>query len=164
MDLELPRPSAPLAFVTQALLGLLFLIGVGAIVVLPGLADGAARAFPEYSALRDPLLAVTIGVVVLAMFGLGLVALLVDRIFRGRVLMRTSLLWVDGLVTLLTCAAVLVIVGFTAISRAQAGSPALAVVLVTTLLLLAVLACITLVLRSLLGQAISMQAELDGVI
>jgi len=76
------------------------------------------------------------------MMGLGLVALLVDRIFRGRALERGTLLWVDVLVILLRCAAALV----------------------TALLLLAVLACITLVLRSLLRQAITMRAELEVVI
>ena len=164
MDLELPRPSAPLVVVTHVLLALLFLIGVGAVIVLPGLADGTARAFPEYAELRDPLLALAIGFTLLALFGLAFVALLVDRIRRGRMLERTSLLWVDGVVTLLACAGVLVVVAFGAISRGQAGSPALAAVLITTLLLLAVLACITLVLRSLLRQAISMRAELDVVI
>ena len=163
MEIELPRPSAPLVVVSQVLLALLFLIGVGALIVLPGMADGAARTMPEYAELRTPLLALAIGATLLGMMGLGLVALLVDRIFRGRALERSTLLWVDGLVTLLSCAAVLVVVGFVVIDRGQAGSPALAAALVTALLL-AVLACITLVLRSLLRQAITMRAELEVVI
>lgn len=164
MDLELPRPSAPLALVTQLLLAVLFLIGLGALFVLPGIADDAAESIPEYAELRTPLLALAIGFTLLAMMALVLVALMVGRITRGTVLARTSLLWVDGLVTLLTCAAVLVVVAFVVIDRGQAGSPALLVAMVTALVSLAVLACITLVLRSLLAQAISMRAELDVVI
>ena len=68
------------------------------------------------------------------------------------------------LVGTLVCAAALIVVGFVVISNGQAGSPFLALIQVMACLGLVVLACITLVLRSLLKSAIAMRTELDEVV
>lgn len=159
-----PRPALALVVVTQSLLGAMFLSGVGVIALLPSFSATLATDYPEYAALRAPLLAVTIALTVLALLALALVALLVQRIRRGTMLTRSSLLWVDGIVTLLACALVLVIVGVVAIGRGQAGSPFVALSSVAAMIALGALACITLVLRSLLRHAILMRTELDEVV
>lgn len=164
MDHDLPRPAPALIIVTQSLLGALFVVGVGAVVFLPVVSASIAVSVPEYADLRTPLLALAIAFTVLALIALAMTALLVDRIRRGTVLERTSLLWVDGIVACLACAVILMIAGFVVISNGQAGSPFLALVQVTVTLVLIVLACITLVLRSLLRQAILIRAELDEVV
>ena len=164
MDSPLPRPPFVLVLATQVLLGTLFLAGIAAIAVLPGLATSVAESLPEYADLRDPLLAVVIAIVVLALGALIMVALLVHRIRDGSILNRTSLLWVDVIVATLACSIVLVVTGFALIGNAQAGSPFVALTLALALLGLGALACITLVLRSLLRQAMLIRTELDEVV
>lgn len=164
MDDHLPRPSLGLVIVTQSLLGALFLAGIGTIVLLPGFSAIVAASLPEYADLRAPLLALAIAITALALVCLAMVALLVHRIHRGSVLARSSVLWVDVIVVTLACAAVLVIIGFFVISNGQAGSPFLALIQAMGCLTLIALACITLVLRSLLRHAILMRTELDEVV
>jgi len=161
---DLPRPSRALVAVTQSLLGMLFLVGVGAIAVLPAFSASVAASLPEYADLRTPLLALAIAIAVLALVTLAVVAVLVQRIHRGTVLTRSSLLWVDAIVATLVCAVVLVITGSGVISNGQAGSPFLALTQLMTCLALLALACITLVLRSLLRHAILIRMELDEVV
>lgn len=164
MDLDLPRPSLALVITTQAFLGVLFLAGLAAIALLPGFSSNVATSLPEYAELRVPLLAITIALTILGLVALAMVALLVHRIYTGTMLTRSSLLWVDVIVTVLACAVLLDIVGFMAISNAQAGSPFIALVQTMACLALAAVACITLVLRSLLRNAIVMRSELDEVV
>ncbi|QEO09655.1 DUF2975 domain-containing protein [Protaetiibacter larvae] len=164
MNPELPRPSLALVVVTQALLGVLFLLGIGTVALLPAFSAQLAESLPEYAGLRPPLLALAIGFMVLALIVLAMIALLIDRIRRGTVLTRASLLWVDGIVAALACAVVLVITGVVVISNGQAGNPLLALIHLLTVLALVVLACITLVLRSLLRHAILLRSELDEVV
>jgi hypothetical protein len=57
MNYDLPRPSLALVIVTQVLLGALFLIGIGAVVLLPGFSASVAASLPEYADLQAPLLA-----------------------------------------------------------------------------------------------------------
>lgn len=64
----------------------------------------------------------------------------------------------------LACAVVLMVIGFVVIDDGQAGSPFLALVQAMVCLTLIALACITLVLRSLLRHAILIRAELDEVV
>lgn len=164
MHLDLARPSLGLVITTQVFLGALFLVGLGAIAVLPGVSADAAASLPEYARLRTPLLAVAIGFTFLGLIALTMVALLVHRIYAGTVLNRTSLLWVDVIVATLGCAVVLIITGVVTISTGQAGSPFLALIQAMACLTLIALACLTLVLRSLLRNAILMRAELDEVV
>ncbi len=164
MDLELPRPSLGLVIATQVLLGLLFLIGVAAIVLLPGISEGLADMFPEFTDLRAPLLAVAIAIIVLALITLAMISLLVHRIHRGAVLTRSSLLWVDVIIATLACGVILVITGIVLIGNAQAGGPFIGLVLVTTCLILVALGCISLVLRSLLRRATLLSRELEEVV
>lgn len=164
MDTDLPRPPLGLVVTTQVFLGLLFLLGLSAIALLPGLASSAATNLPEYADLRDPLLALAVCLTILGLVALAMIALLVQRIYSGTVLNRSSVLWVDVIVAVLACAVVLIITGFFVISSGQAGSPFLALVQTTLCLGLIALACITLVLRSLLTHAILMRAELDAVV
>ncbi len=159
----MPRPPVPLVIATEALLGILFLVGLGAIALLPSFSANVATSFPEYAALRDPLLAIAITLTILGLIALAMVALLVHRIYRGTMLTRPSLLWVDVLVASAGCAIVLIVTGFVVIGNGQAGSPFLALALAMACLTLAAVACTTLVLRSLLRSAIAMRAELDEV-
>lgn len=164
MDQSLPRPSRALIVMTQSLLGVLFLAGVGAAALLPSFSVDVASFLPEYADLRVPLLALALALIALALGLLAVVALLVQRIRRGTILARSSLHWVDALVAVLACAVVLVIVGFFVISNGQAGSPFLALLQVMAGLSAATLACVTLVLRALLRYAILIRTEMDEVI
>ncbi|KQM83922.1 DUF2975 domain-containing protein [Agromyces sp. Leaf222] len=164
MDYDLPRPSRTLVIFTQSLLAVLFLVGVGALVLLPGISQDVAASLPEYADLRGPLLALAMAFIALALIALAMISLLVHRLYRGTVLARTSLLWVDVLVVSLACAVVLVITSFVVISNGQAGSPFLGLIQVIVVLVLVVLSCVTLVLRSLLRRAMLMRAELEEVI
>lgn len=164
MNLDLPRPPLALVIATEALLGILFLVGLGAIAVLPSFSADVATSLPEYAELRDPLLAIAITLTILGLIALAMVALLVQRIYSGTMLTRPSLLWVDVLVTTAGCAVALIVTGFVVISNGQAGSPFLFLIQVMACLTLIAVACITLVLRSLLRSAIAMRAELDEVV
>lgn len=164
MNRDVPRPSPALVVATEALLGIMFLVGVGAIVFLPGLSADLATSFPEYASLRAPLLVIAITFAVLGLIAVTMVALLVLRISNGTVLARRSLVWVDVLIVSIGCAVALIAVGFVAVSNGQAGSPAVAFTQALTSLTLIAVACITLVLRSLLRDAMTMRAELDGVV
>ena len=164
MDHDLPRPHLALVAVTQSLLCVLFLVGIGAIALMPSFSASVAASLPEYADLRAPLLAVTIAITVLGLVTLALVAVLVQRIHHGTVLTPSSLLWVNALVATLAAAVVLVIIGFAVISYGQAGSPFIALTQLMTCLALTALACITLVLRSLLRHAIVIRTELDEVV
>lgn len=164
MNLDLARPPLALVTATQLLLGVLFLVGLGAIALLPGFSANVAASLPEYADLRDPLLAVAIALTILGLVALAMVALLVKRIYNGTVLTRPSLIWVDVIVATLASAVVLIITGFIAISNGQAGSPFLALMQAMACLVLIATVCITLVLRSLLRKAILMRTELDQVV
>ncbi|KAF2413355.1 hypothetical protein B1729_10425 [Microbacterium sp. B35-04] len=154
MASDLPRPSLALVVVIQSVLGVLLLGGVGAIVFLPGTSANIAATFPEYADLRGPMLALSIAITVLALVALAMVAVLVHRSYRGTVRTRSSLLWIDVIVTTLACTVVLVIISFIVISNAQAGTPLLALMQVAACLALIALAWIALSLRSRLGHSI----------
>ena len=164
MNLDLSRPPLALVVATQVLLGALSLVGLGAIALLPSVSASVADSLPEYANLRGPLLALAIGFTALGLVALAMVALLVQRIYGETVLEQRSVLWVNVLVGTLGVAAALIVVGFVVISNGQAGSPFLALIQVMACLGLVALACITLVLRSLLKSAIAMRTELDEVV
>lgn len=164
MTPDLPRPPFALVLATQALLATLALVGLLVIVVLPGLSAEVARDLPEYAGLRDPLLTIAIAIAVLGLAALGMVALLVQRVYSGAVLTRPSLRRVDVLIAALGCAGALVIASFVVISNGQAGSPFVALLQAMTCLTLIAIACVTLVLRSLLRSAIRLRTELDEVV
>lgn len=159
-----PKPKHGFVLTAQALLGVLFIVGVVAILLLPKVADDLATDLPEYADLRNPLLVIAIAVVTLALIALATIALLVQRIYNGRILHPSSLVRVDIVTLSLLVAAALDVAGFVVISNGQAGSPFLALIQIAVLLGLITLACITLILRSLLRNAIAMRAELDEVV
>lgn len=164
MHPDLPRPPRALVVTTEALLGVLFLVGLGTIAVLPGVSADIAALLPEYAALRTPLLALSIAITVLGLIAVGMVALLVRRIHSGTMLAAPSLLRVDLLVATVVCIAMLIVAAFFVISNGQAGSPFIALLQAISCLTLAAAASITLVLRFLLRDAIAMRAELDEVV
>lgn len=164
MNVSFPRPAFPLVVATQLVLGALFVVGIGAIIFLPGFSTNVAASLPEYAELQIPLLALVIAVTVLAMFTLVMVAELVNRIHLGTMLAPSSLLLVDAIITSFVCGVLLVVAGFVVISNAQAGSPFIALMQAMACLVLIALACITLVLRSLLRYAILLSDELNEVV
>ena len=105
-----------------------------------------------------------ISITALGLIALAMVALLVLRIHHGTVLTQPSLRWVDVIVATLACAVLLTITGFVVISNGQAGSPFIALIQAMACLALIATACITLVLRSLLRNAILLRSELDEVV
>lgn len=164
MDLSNLRPSLALVIAAELLLGALFLVGLGAIALLPAISADLAATLPEYEALRAPLLAVAIAFAILALVALALIGLLVYRVYSGSMLTRGSLRWVDVLVVTLGCAVVVLIAGFIVIDDGQAGTPILLLALVVGCLTFFTVGCVTLVLRSLLRNAIALRAELDEVV
>jgi hypothetical protein len=164
MTSVLPRPSLPVVVATQFLLVLLLAVGVGTQIVLPEMSAALADTAPEYADLRTPLLALAIAGCVLLELAIVAAVVLVHRIHAGRMLVRSSLLWVDVIVAMLVLAIAIVVTGFVVISNGQAGSPFLALVQVVAIVSLAAFAGVTLVLRSLLRQAIVLRTELDEVV
>lgn len=164
MNDDVPRPSFAVVVVTQALLGAIFVVGVGLVALLPGFSASLAERLPAYASLRTPLLALSIAIAVVAVIVLAVVSVLVQRIYAGSVLTRSTLRWVDVIIAALFCAAALVAAGFVVISVGQAGNPALALVQVMSCFGFAAVACVTLVLRFLLRHAILIRAELDEVV
>lgn len=164
MNQNLPRPSLVLVIVMQSAVGALFLVGIGALALLPGLSADVATSLPEYAGLRMPLLALATAITVLGLVSLVMIALIVCRIRRGTVRAPASLLWVNVLVGSLVTAAVLVATGFVVIGNGQAGSPFLALVQLVGILALVVLAHIAVVFRSRLRCAIRMRAESDEAV
>lgn len=164
MNLELPRPGFALVAVTQVLLALLFLVGAGAVSVLPAISLRMAESFPEYEPIRVRLLVIGIAFAVLGLAAVAVVSLLVNRVRRGTVLRRSSVRLVNVLVGTLLGAVALVVAGSVVVSIGQAGSPPLMIVTILTFLTLATLASITLVLRSLLRRATMLSDELDEVV
>lgn len=164
MHIDFPRPSTALITVTHVLLGALILAGIGAIALLPGMSAHLAETVSEYAHLRAPLLVLAIAFVALGLIALGVVAILVERIHRGTILEAGSLRRVDVIIGALFAAVAVLVAVFVVISNGQAGSPFLALILVGTALTLAALACLLLVLRSLLRQAIALHDELEEVV
>lgn len=143
---------------TQSLLGTLFLVGAGALALLPGLSADIAASLPEYDGLRTPLLALSSAITGLALVSLAAVSLLLGRIHHGSVFVRSSLILLDVIMGALVCAVLLVGGAAFVISRGQAGSPFLALVLSVVCLVLCVLAYIVRVLRSRLRRSIPIRA------
>ncbi|WP_349903851.1 hypothetical protein [Parafrigoribacterium humi] len=88
---ELSRPAPALVVVTQSLLGVLFLVGVAAIVILPGFSAEVAAGLPEYAALRTPLLVSSIAITVVALVALACITLVLRSLLRRAILMRSEL-------------------------------------------------------------------------
>ena len=107
MNLDTSRPPRALVISTEVLLGVLSLVGLGAIVLLPGVSASVADSLPEYANLRGPLLALAIGFTALGLVALAMVVLLVQRIYGETVLEQRSVMWVDVLVGTLGVAAAL---------------------------------------------------------
>lgn len=149
---------------TEALLAIVGLTGIGAIVILPSFSATVATALPEYEALRSPLLTIAILFIIVGLVAVAMSALLVHRIYRGTMLTHRSVVWVNILIAATAFAILLIIAAFVVISTGQAGSPFIAAIQAFTCLVLITTACITLVLRSLLRNAIMIRAELDGVV
>lgn len=164
MNVELPRPPRSLVVTTEALVGILFVVGFGAATMLPVISAAVAEELPEYASLRVPLVVAGIAFLTLGLLALGSVASLVHRIHRGSMLVSSSLVWVDLLVGTLVGAAAVVVAASVVISNGQAGSPFLLIVEVMAVLALMAIAGVMLVLRSLLRSAIQMRAELEEVV
>lgn len=164
MDFDSFRPRLAHIVITISLLSVLFLLGVGAIALLPSVSAELSVSLPEYASLRAPLLTVSIAFTLTGLVAIAVIAILVLRIYTGTMLKRESLRWIDVLVAALGCAVALVIVSFVIISIGQAGSPFIALVQAMVCITLMTLACILIALRSLLRSAIEMRAELDEVV
>lgn len=149
---------------TEVLLALVGLTGIGAIAILPGFSATVATALPEYAALRSPLLIIAILFTIAGLVAVSMSALLVHRIYRGTMLTHRSVVWVNILIAAAAFAVLLIIASFVVISTGQAGSPSIAIIQAFTCLVLITTTCIALVLRSLLRNAITVRAELDGVV
>lgn len=159
-----PQPPLPLVVVTQAALGLMLLVGIATIALLPAASAGAAVDLPEFAGLRLPLLALAIAFTALGVIALAMIVVLVHRIHRGTILTRSSLRRVDILIAASIGGVALVLAAYVVISNGQSGFPLLVIAQALTCLGLTAVACITLVLRSLLRTAISIRTELDEVI
>lgn len=160
-----PRPPLAIVIVTHVFLGSLFVIGALALLLLPRVAAIGAESAPEYARITPALLALSITFTLLAMATLVILALLVARIFRGTVLTRSSLGWVDAIIVAVATGAAIVLATMLVITSAGVGNaPIFALFQITAMLALAALAGIGLVLRSLLRHAIFLRAELDEVV
>ncbi|MDC4232561.1 DUF2975 domain-containing protein [Actinomyces sp. B33] len=159
-----PRPPLPLTAATHLCLGALAVLGLAAIALLPTVSAHMAIALPEYADLRAPLLALAIGAIVLALVVLAVIGLLVQRIHRGAILVRSSLTWVDAMIASFLGGAAIVVASGAVIDRGQAGSPFLLLAEAAAFVVMIALACLTGVLRSLLRRSILMRDKLDEVI
>ena len=159
MGIQVRKPAFGLAAATYVLLGSLFLVGLAALAVLPGLSRDIASSLPEYASLRVPLLSLSIAVIVLGLAAIALLALLLHRTYTDTILVRSSVRWVDALACVLAGAVALDITAYAVISEAQAGNPAIALVQIVACSTLLTFACITLAIRSRIRDAIAMSSQ-----
>lgn len=130
---------------------------------VPAIYDDWVREAPEGSVPRWPMLAVallllgTVQVVVVCVWRL--LTMVADR----RIFSPASFAWVDTIVRVLAAACALVLVAFVH-SLLLAGGAALPVVLLLMGIFGAVGCLLMVVMRALLRQAASLQAELEAVV
>ncbi|MFD2757219.1 DUF2975 domain-containing protein [Gulosibacter faecalis] len=91
MQLNVPRPPLALVIATEALLGVLFLIGLSAIVLLPEFSANVATNLPEYADLRDPLLSLAIALTALGLIAIVCISLVLRSLLRNAIAMRAEL-------------------------------------------------------------------------
>ncbi|WP_431803250.1 DUF2975 domain-containing protein [Microbacterium sp. bgisy203] len=151
--------------VTKALIVLLFAALVGCQTLLvPMIAAGLARTAPEFSELQVPGILLVAALLASGQVILVCVWRLLTFVFHDTVFAPQSFRWVDAIIASLVVAGVIVVVGMTVISDAQAGSPFLALMGMLALITLAGLALVVFVMRGLLVQATSLRQEMAEVV
>lgn len=151
--------------VTKALIVLLFAALVGCQTLLvPMIAAGLARTAPEFSELQAPGILLVAALLASGQVILVCVWRLLTFVFHDTVFAPQSFRWVDAIIASLVVAGVIVVVGMTVISDAQAGSPFLALMGMLALITLAGLALVVFVMRGLLVQATSLRQEMAEVV
>lgn len=151
--------------VTKALIVLLFAALVGCQTLLvPMIAAGLARTAPEFSELQIPGILLVAALLASGQVILVCVWRLLTFVFHDTVFAPQSFRWVDAIIASLVVAGVIVVVGMTVISDAQAGSPFLALTGMLALITLAGLALVVFVMRGLLVQATSLRQEMAEVV
>ena len=156
----MPRPSLAATIVTWLALGLLAAIIIGGGIMLFPVSDSIARDNPEFANLRTPLLALALAICVCVETMLVATAILVGYIRRDRIFDRTAARMVDLLVIAVMVASVLT----ASLLPFIPGPPALAIMIIGSVLMGITLFLVLMVLRSLLRRTVLMRVELDEVV
>lgn len=160
MTSHIPRPSFTATVVTWMALGLLGTIVLGVGIALFPVSDSLARDNPEFADLQMPLLALAMAICVCAGTVLVATAMLVGYIRMDRIFDRAAARMVDLLVVTVIVATVLTATMLSFIP----GPPALALLIIGSVLVGITLFLVLSVLRSLLRRAVLMRVELDEVV
>ena len=160
MTTSIPRPSLTAIVVTWIALGLLAAVILGVSIALFPVSDSLARDNPEFAGLQIPLLALALGTCVCAGTVLVATAVLVGYIRMDRIFDRAAARMVDLLVVTVVVATVLTATMLIFIP----GPPALALLIIGSVLVGITLILVLSVLRSLLRRAVLMRVELDEVV
>ena len=156
----IPRPSLAATVVTWLALGFLAAIILGGGIALFPVSDSIARDTPEFANLRTPLLALALAICVCVETMLVATAILVGYIRQDRIFNRAAARMVDLLVIAVMVATVLT----ASLLPLIPGPPALAIMIISSVLMGITLFLILMVLRSLLRRTVLMRAELDKVV
>lgn len=145
------------------LIGLLVLaLQVGA---LPVLAAEWAREAPEFGFLAVPLAVAAVGAGICVQLALVVTGRLVGFVHRGRIFDRAALPWVDGLVLCGALARTIVLLTFIALAVVGTGGPpALSILMIVAIIGGATATLLLVVMRALLRQAVTLDAELREVV
>ena len=160
MTTSIPRPSRTATVVTWIALGLLGVVILGVSIALFPVSDSLARDNPEFAGLQIPLLALALATCVCAGTVLVATAMLVGYIRMDRIFDRAAARMVDLLVVTVVVATVLTATMLIFIP----GPPALALLIIGSVLVGITLFLVLSVLRSLLRRAVLMRVELDEVV
>ena len=156
----IPRPSLASTVVTWLALGFLAAIILGGGIALFPVSDSVARDNPEFANLRTPLLALALAICVCVEAMLVATAILVGYIRQDRIFNRAAARMVDLLVIAVMVATVLT----SSLLPFIPGPPALAIMIISSVLMGITLFLVLMVLRSLLRRTVLMRVELDEVV
>lgn len=160
MTFLISRPSLAATVMTWLALGFLATIILGSGIALFPVSDSIARDNPEFANLRTPLLAMALAICVCVETMLVATAILVGYIRRDRIFDRAAARMVDLLVIAVMVATVLT----ASLLPLIPGPPALAIIIIGSVLMGITLFLVLMVLRSLLRRTVLMRAELDEVV
>ena len=156
----------------RAVLGLALLASVAIeVVVVPGLSRDLRDAGPDLAAIRVPVIVIVVLGVVMAQVCAVCIWRLLTMVRRGTVFTPAAFRWVDAIIGAIAGAALLCLALGTVLAPGEAAAPGVVLLLGFLGLLVAGVALVVWVQRTLLAQAVArdaeardLQAELDEVV
>lgn len=132
--------------------------------VIPGAAEQAALATPEFAHLKVPGILIAIAFLLCVQLALACVWRLLSLVRASIIFSADAFKWVNGILGLVVAATVIIIGSFISLQVAGVASGPVNVICVLGVILGAGLALLVIVLRGLLHQASKLQQDLAEVV